>query len=50
MDVVKIAHGEVCSDVPPTVAMRMIQTVSNVSLTGETYTVAKSYPEAPECV
>lgn len=33
MDVVHIAHGEVCSDVPPTVAMRMIQTVSNISLT-----------------
>ena len=35
MDVVKIVHGEVCSDVPPAVAMRMIQTVSNISLTGK---------------
>ena len=33
MDVVQTAHGEVCSDVPPTVAMRMIQTVSDISLT-----------------
>ena len=29
---VKIARGEVGSDVPPTVAMCMIQTVSNISL------------------
>lgn len=32
MDVVKITHGKILSDVPPMVTMSMIQSVSNGNL------------------